>query len=106
MKLNSQNYSQILQQIKQYDIRLNAFLKEGTPYEFKDGVFKIKFPDDKKFHMNKIKEDKDKLIKILNSVVDDNVIDVEVKEDVDIVAKVCKMFDGKVIKTNVEVLDI
>ncbi|MFW6377371.1 MAG: hypothetical protein ACOCZ5_01870 [bacterium] len=104
MKFNSQNYPKILQQIKQQDIRLNAFLIEGTPYQFENGILKIKFPDDKKFHMQQVKKNKDRLIKILNSIVDDNVIDIEVKEDVDVIAKVCELFNGKVIKTNVEVL--
>ena|SRR5690554_6952766 len=106
MKLNSQSYPQILQQIKQHDIRLNAFLIEGTFHQFKEGVFKLKFNENKKFHMNQIEKNKDKLIEILNSIVEDNVTDIEVKIEIDVVDMVCKLFNGTVIKTNAEVLDI
>lgn len=105
MKLNSQNYPQILKYIKNKDIKLNAFLIEGTPYLLKDRVLYIKFDEEKKFHLNQVEKMKRVLIEYINEVAEDPIENIKLEIDGDLVKRVCKLFNGQVIKTNVEVLD-
>lgn len=105
MKLSSKTYPSILQQIKNKDITLYAYLREGKPYKYQKGILYIKFNDNKEFHMNKCKECKNELDKHFNEIVDSEV-SMKFTPNVDLINEIVKMFDGELIRnTNLDVLE-
>lgn len=113
----------ILKQVRQEDVKTNAYLKEGKVSKVKDNSIFIEFPKNKKFHRNGAEKNKKLIKKKVSSVLSKNCeLEFVVKgeyniknggdqtsknkktkkklEDDDLVNTVLEMFDGKVIETN------
>ena len=118
----------ILKQVKNNDIKTNAYLKEGKVAKVEKNTIFIEFPQNKKFHKNGAAKNKKVIKKTISRVLSKNcelefVVKGEyninsggdqtsnnkkskkkLKED-DLVNTVLEMFDGKVIETDETIID-
>lgn len=65
-----QNLDEIFNKIKQKDIRLHAYLKEGKPQRIEGNKLIVWFPKNKEFHRDKLKENKEKVNKVFENVLE------------------------------------
>mgnify|MGYP006283426249 FL=1 len=118
----------ILKQVKNNDIKTNAYLKEGKVAKVEKNTIFIEFPKNKKFHKNGAAKNKKLIKKTISRVLSQN-CELEfavkgeyninsggdqtsnnkkskkkLKED-DLVNTVLEMFDGKVIETDETIID-
>ncbi|MFW6310821.1 MAG: hypothetical protein ACOC1K_01150 [Nanoarchaeota archaeon] len=97
-------YDKFLEKLKEIDIKIYAYLVEGRPKEIKNNVLFIMYPKTKEFHKEKAEEDKEKILKIMNSFLEEKIEDINFYIKGERIKKIEKELNGKIIKYDKKVL--